>query len=160
MEDAYVKRYDEWNKHIKSLDSTEFKGHFRDREIWWCALGVNVGSEQDGTSECFERPVLILHGIRRDLLLVIPFTTKITNHPHRIYSESTGMPSQLLLDQMRAVSSKRLLRKIGFLELSLFREAVIRVAKIILEFGKVVTPPWCGESRCPKAEVETVYYFY
>ena len=140
MNEEYTKRFDEWNNSCKDLDSSEFKGFFRGREIWWCALGVNIGSEQDGTSRSFERPVLVLRGIRKDLLLVIPFTTKISDHPHRIYSESTGTSSQLLLDQIRVVSSKRLLRKIGFIELSLFREVIIQVAQMMLDSAKIETP--------------------
>jgi mRNA-degrading endonuclease toxin of MazEF toxin-antitoxin module len=141
MDQEYIKRFDGWNAYGKNLNSIEFQGFFHAREIWWCALGINIGSEQDGTSDLFERPVLILRGIRRDLLLVIPFTTKIADHPHRIYSESTGMPSQLLLDQLRTISSKRLLRKMGSLDLSLFRRVIIEVAEMMLESGKIETPP-------------------
>ena len=104
MDKEYIKRFDQWNMYSKSLNSGEFKGFFRGREIWWCALGVNIGSEQDGTSDSFERTVLIIRSTRKDLLVVVPFTTKIADRPYRIYSESTGTPSQLLLDQLKTVS--------------------------------------------------------
>ena len=137
----YTKRFDDWNERSKQLDSLELVGFFREREIWWCALGINIGSEQNGTSATFERSVLVIRKIRKDLLLVIPFTTKIAEHPHRMYSESTGTPSQLLLDQIRTVSSKRLVRKIGLLELSLFRQVIIEIVKLLLDGTKIETPP-------------------
>ena len=34
--------------------------YFKEREIWWVNLGVNVGFEQDGKGDNFERPILIL----------------------------------------------------------------------------------------------------
>lgn len=32
---------------------------FREGEVWFCALGVNVGFEQDGRGGSFLRPVII-----------------------------------------------------------------------------------------------------
>lgn len=37
---------------------------FYEREIWWCSLGVNIGFEQDGTNDLFERPVLVIKKIQ------------------------------------------------------------------------------------------------
>lgn len=33
---------------------------FNEREVWWCAIGVNVGYEIDGKGKDFARPVLVL----------------------------------------------------------------------------------------------------
>ena len=154
MDQEYVKRFDEWGVYRKSLDSKEFKGFFHEREIWWCALGVNIGSEQDGKNENFERPALVFRKIKHDLLVIVPFTSKISDDEHRIRTMIAGRPSQLLLSQIRTVSSKRLLRKMGRLRVPVFQKAVIEVAKFLLS-AKLTAKPRpalrrSGESRSPE----------
>jgi mRNA-degrading endonuclease toxin of MazEF toxin-antitoxin module len=148
MDKEYIKRFDEWNAYCKSLDSSEFKGFFYEREVWWCALGVNVGSEQDGKNENFERPVLVLRKIRHDLLTIIPLTSKITDHDYRITALVAGQTSQLLISQVRTVSSKRLLRRIGRIRISVFQKAVIETARFLLSAeADGETPPNLSEER-------------
>lgn len=59
-----MKDFDTWSKEKKTLEQ---EGHdslvFHEREIWWCSIGINVGDEQDGKNERFERPVLVLKKI-------------------------------------------------------------------------------------------------
>lgn len=40
---------------------------FREQEIWWCSLGENIGCEEDGKNELFERPVLILRKFNHEM---------------------------------------------------------------------------------------------
>ena len=47
-----------------------------EREIWWCSLGVNVGHEEDGKNEQFERPALILKKWSNKTVIILPMTTK------------------------------------------------------------------------------------
>jgi mRNA interferase MazF len=54
------KDFDRWNKKKKALNETDFTDYVHEREVWWCALGVNVGLEADGKHDNFERPVLVL----------------------------------------------------------------------------------------------------
>ena len=56
------KEYGEWHKKKKALNEREDIDNifFREKEVWWTALGVNIGFEQDGKGEEFRRPVLIL----------------------------------------------------------------------------------------------------
>jgi len=153
MAGQYVKRHRDWVIFQEDLDKRPFDGFPREREIWWCALGVNVGSEQDGTTDSFERPVLIVKKIRRELVLIIPFTSKVNDEPNRIPTESTGIPSDMLIDQMRTISSKRLMRKMGYLKANIFLRTVIDMTVFILEAAQIETPPDGGESRSPKAKV-------
>jgi mRNA interferase MazF len=142
VSDEYIKDFGGWHQRVSSLDLKEFEDFFYEREIWWCALGVNIGSEQDGKNESFERPVLILKKISKDLLWVAPLTSKIVKHDFRVLTKSTGEPSQVLLSQIRTISSKRLLRKIGKMKRSLFSEIIIKLALILLEVSQQnETPP-------------------
>lgn len=50
--------------------------YFYEREIWWVSLGVNVGFEQNGKNDLYERPVLVLRKFNKDILWALPLTTK------------------------------------------------------------------------------------
>jgi mRNA interferase MazF len=68
------KDFDGWNLIKKNVNSGDIK-YYRNREIWWCKLGINVGFEQDGAGDKYERPALILRGFSRKVCLIIPLTT-------------------------------------------------------------------------------------
>lgn len=111
------KEFDRWNELKKNTHKKEVSLFYHEREIWWCTLGVNVGSEQDGSSKEFRRPVLILKGFGRTTCFVIPLTTSTREHPLRpsiglVGGEEAHAP----LSQMRVIDTKRLVRKIGVLE--------------------------------------------
>lgn len=141
MEEKYIKDFDNWNTKAKLLDSRSFDDYFYAREIWWAALGINIGSEQDGKNESFERPILILKRINKDLCLMAPFTSKIVNNDYRITTESTGIQAQVVLSQIKVISSKRLLRKVGKIKTIIFFEILIKLSFIILGIIKDETPP-------------------
>jgi mRNA interferase MazF len=54
------KDFDTWNKEKKSVHGRDVVVHCHPREVWWCYLGINVGTEQDGDSEKFLRPIVIM----------------------------------------------------------------------------------------------------
>lgn len=49
---------------------------FKEREIWICNIGENIGFEEDGKGNSFTRPVLILKVFNRKFCHIIPLTTK------------------------------------------------------------------------------------
>ena len=48
------KHFDEWNKSKKIIHENGENKLYHTRELWWCSLGVNVGSEQDGSGEKYD----------------------------------------------------------------------------------------------------------
>lgn len=56
------KDFDKWNKRKKIIHEyvNETTHEFNQNEVWWCALGLNIGDEEDGKNELYERPVLIV----------------------------------------------------------------------------------------------------
>jgi len=98
--------------------------YFRNKEIWWCALGVNIGFEQDGKNNDYERPVLILKKINRYLALVVPLSTKIKDHPYYFEYTYEGTRYSALVLQIRVISSKRFLRRIGRVDTGIFQGIV------------------------------------
>jgi mRNA interferase MazF len=69
------KDFDTWNEHKKTANGSEFNLYFYEREVWWCAIGVIVGFEQDGKGEKFARPVLVLKKYSKNVFVGIPLTT-------------------------------------------------------------------------------------
>ena len=137
----YIKDFDGWNTKAKKLDSKIFNDFFYAREIWWCALGVNIGSEQDGKNESFERPVLILKRINKDSCLMAPFTSRLIDNEYRITTQSSGMHAQVVLSQIKVISTKRLLKKDKKIKTIIFFEIIIKLSLLILGVMKDETPP-------------------
>lgn len=120
---AHKKDFDGWNTEKKATHAREKGPYCHDREIWWCALGINVGFEQDGSGIEFRRPVLILKSVSVQTSLVIPLTTSGKEHPLRpSLGEVDGKEAHALLSQMRVIDTKRLVRKIGRLNKEMFAE--------------------------------------
>ena len=122
-----MKAFDEWSnekKKINNKNTDNPKIIFHDREIWWCSVGVNIGYEQDGNGENFERPVLILRKFNKYIFLGIPLTTKPKNLELPFYVKLAGakVESIAILSQIRLLSSKRLLRRIEKIPPELFQK--------------------------------------
>ncbi len=60
-----MKKYDEWNQLKKNLSEKENKVFFRERDVFWASIGINLGYEQDGKGEIFSRPVLIVKSTQK-----------------------------------------------------------------------------------------------
>ncbi|MEK7172967.1 MAG: type II toxin-antitoxin system PemK/MazF family toxin [Patescibacteria group bacterium] len=109
------------------LKPDEHRVYFSEREIWWSSLGVNIGYEQDGKNDNFERPILILKKFSRDILWALPMTSKNRTGEYYHQFKREGEQYSIILSQLRLISSKRLLRKIGMIaedEFEIIREKV------------------------------------
>ena len=126
------KDFDAWNKQKKKIHDSVAAPFYHEREIWWCSLGVNVGFEQDGSGEEYRRPVLVLKGLSEQTFFAVPLTTSTQKHKLR---PSIGKVSEkeahALLSQMRVADTKRLVRKIGYLDRKIF-ERIRKAAKDML----------------------------
>ena len=121
------KDFDSWNKEKQRIQGSESQKLYHEREIWWCSLGVNIGSEQDGTGVDHQRPVLILKGMSRSTCYVVPLTTSSQRHKLRIPIGSVeDRQATALISQIRLIDTKRLVNKVGFLDPEPF--AVVRKA--------------------------------
>ena len=108
-----MKDFDGWNKEKKSVHNNGTQKLFHEREIWWASFGINIGREQDGRGDNFERPVVIIKTLSPDTFICLPLSTKKRLPGFQssvIHEEIHGFA---LLDQIRVIDSKRLLRKIG-----------------------------------------------
>jgi mRNA interferase MazF len=72
-----MKRFLEWIGLKEKLhQATHQPPHVSERDLWWASVGENVGSEMNGKSERFSRPVLILKKLAHGFFLIAPTTTQ------------------------------------------------------------------------------------
>ena len=128
------KEFDLWNSQKKILTNANKMAYAHPREVWWCAIGVNVGAEVDGKNENFERPVLVVRVYNKETMLVLPITgkEKTDNFHHQIQIQAknskTGeeytKPVWIKLTQARVISNSRLLRKVDVVHQEEFDKVV------------------------------------
>ncbi len=101
-----------WNKVKQAVDRKTGDVFFKEREVWWTSLGQNIGHEENGKNEHFERPVLILKVVSQYLLIGVPLTSKNRGQYYKLYvGENNTIQQYAIWTQIRVLSSKRLIRK-------------------------------------------------
>ncbi len=141
------KDFDRWNGVKKATDDKLVNFDVHEREIWWMSLGINVGVEIDGKNEYFDRPALVLRKFNRQVVWVLPTTQQARDE--RFYERfSFGDETfYIALTQIRTVSTKRFLRKIGMLSQEDFDKVKARVIEFV---QKNEDSPLGESSRRPK----------
>jgi len=115
------KDFDRWNEEKKRVHSQARKFYAHPRDIWWCAMGVNVGAEVDGKNDNFERPVLVIRVYNTETFLALPITSiKKKDKFHCPIKVRIGTV-WVKLTQARVISTYRLLRKLDVLSEGEFR---------------------------------------
>ncbi|MCX6780681.1 MAG: type II toxin-antitoxin system PemK/MazF family toxin [Candidatus Magasanikbacteria bacterium] len=143
----YQKEFDKWNLQKKRLNqfNHERDFYYYEREVWWCALGVNIGIETDGKHEYFERPVLILKRFNNSMLWALPLTSEAHDDGFHFCIQLEGKISWVKLTQLKTIDVKRLLRKIGTVDIQDFEV----IQSMLCGYIKRNPPLW-RESRRPK----------
>ncbi len=73
--------------------------------IYWCNLGINIGSEQNKL-----RPVLILKNFKNSpICTVLPLTTKRVQDEFWFHIDLEGVDSTVLVEQLKVVSKLRII---------------------------------------------------
>ena len=81
-------------------------------EVWLAALDPTVGSEIKKTRPCVIVSPPELHNYLRTVI-VAPMTTGSHPAPYRIPLRFNGKSGLILLDQIRTLDRKRLVKKVG-----------------------------------------------
>ena len=111
MANEMYKDFDRWNKLKKSLEN-KIPVFCNERELWWCSIGANIGTETSGKNELFERPVLILQVYNQHSIRIVPLTSKIKNDRFHTKLEYQGRLGWAILSHSKTISAKRLQRKL------------------------------------------------
>lgn len=108
------KDFDGWNEVKKTTheNSVMHESFPKEREVWWCSVGVNIGVETDGKHDTFERPVLIVRVFNKEMFWAVPITSTMKNSPFYYPFLFKNENRSAVLTQIRVMSTKRLLRRV------------------------------------------------
>ncbi|MCE9517767.1 type II toxin-antitoxin system PemK/MazF family toxin [Candidatus Nomurabacteria bacterium] len=127
------KDFDEWNVLKKDIHTIFNHRFYRERQIWWCSVGRNVGFEENGKGDQFIRPMLVIKGFSKELCLCLPITTKnkkgVYYYPLNL---SDNKDRFVILSQLKTIDTKRLLKKVGILDSDQYtkiKQAIIDMLK-------------------------------
>lgn len=132
VNNQYSKDFDGWiEKKKKAHFSENIPPLFKERDIWWVSIGVNVGFEEDGKHEKFIRPVLVLRKFNRELFLGVPMSTKLKENPYYVKVTVKEQIVSVLISQLRVFSAKRIEDKLAELDTNDFNKVKENVVKMI-----------------------------
>ncbi len=127
-----MRDYKKWHIEKSHINETITRPFFNEREIWYCALGANVGSEEDGKGDTFTRPILILRKFNDEILWGLPLTSTIKDSKYYYELKVRSIrKSSVILSQIRLIDAKRLLNRIGKISSVEFQE-IKRKTKALL----------------------------
>lgn len=125
------KDFDAWNEKKKMLDTNKRNLLFKEGEVWWCSLGLNVGEEVYGKGQDFRRPVVILRKLSSNSCIVIPTSTKKREGSWYHYLHVQDKDRWVLMNQVRFVSANRLYVRESALSRDEFEELKESVAGLL-----------------------------
>ncbi len=127
------KDFDKWNSEKKVVDQKVINKDlfFYSREIWWCSAGLNIGVEANGKHENFERPMLIIKKFNSEMIWSLPLTTQGKDNKYYYKLEHESVKSWVVVSQIKTVSTKRLLRKIGSISEGDFQNVLKKLQNIL-----------------------------
>lgn len=129
------KDFNKWNELKQQIDQNQKQLIFKERDVWWCSVGINIGHEENGKNEFFTRPVLVIRKFNRQLFLGVPLTTKCkeNRYYHKILFKEKEQCA--MLSQVRVFESKRMRKRMGELPSNQL-DIIKRAISDIVIFGK------------------------
>lgn len=112
----YIKFIQEWCKLKASLFYKQSRIVFKQGDIWWCSLGMNLGEEMFGKGDKFTRPVLIFRKLTGNSFLGLPLTRQEKQGSWYVKITIHGGKNWVMLNQARVLDKKRLTNRIGELD--------------------------------------------
>ncbi len=115
--DSMKKRFFEWFPLKRTLHDREQKPPYvSEGDIWWASIGENVGSEINGKSNLFSRPVIIYKKLAHGFYFVVPTTTQEKQGSWFVAFRQQAKTMIACLHQARAIDHRRLSSKLGTLD--------------------------------------------
>lgn len=120
-----MKDFHAWNELKIQIDLKEDDQRlfFKDAEVWWVSIGLNIGFEINGKNEKFVRPVVVVKKYNKFSFLALPLGTVKKENKYIVFvGNVSGKDAYANLSQLRNVDSKRLVSKLGFVDKEIFIE--------------------------------------
>ena len=126
-----MKDFDSWNNIKKQLNDKKTKVFFKERDIFYISFGKNIGYEQDGKGENFERPVIVLRKFNNNVFLCVPLTTKPKDNQFYYTFVFGSKKNGAILSQIKLIDSKRLVNKKGVISKNDFNDLKRKISKLL-----------------------------
>ena len=126
--------FNKWNKRKIEIHASKKYKHPKEREIWWCSVGMNIGTEIYGKDKDYSRPVLIVNVENGNNFIGVPLTSKLKNRKYSCIIKSINSKlSTALVYQIRNFDKRRLVSKMSKAN----NEDYTRVINCILSLCKI-----------------------
>ena len=117
-DDLAEKRFAEWIELKEKLHRIGRIRAIHEGEVWWGALGENIGVEINGKNEGFTRPILIFRKLSGLSFLGIPLTSQAHDGSWYVPFVFKNKQQYAVLSQIRILSVSRLNKRMGTLPAS------------------------------------------
>lgn len=112
-----LKQFVQWISLKQTLHRANHRPpHVSEGDIWWASIGENVGSEINGKSKLFSRPVIVIKKLAHGFYFVIPTTTQSRSGSWFVTFRQHEQERVACLHQARAIDYRRLSSKVGTLD--------------------------------------------
>jgi mRNA-degrading endonuclease toxin of MazEF toxin-antitoxin module len=102
-------RFFEWIGLKKNLHDAKHRSPLvSEGDIWWASVGENVGSENNGKSGLFSRPVVIYKKLSHGFYFVVPTTTQERSGTWFVAFRQQAKRMVACLHQTRSIDYRRL----------------------------------------------------
>ncbi len=125
------KDFKNWYRLKEILHNRKKEQYFKERDVFWASIGVNIGFEQDGKGEIFSRPIVIVKKYNKNIFFGIPLSTQLKEGSFFFTFELNNKKSNALLVQGRIYDIKRLENKIGKISENDFKELKIKLKDLL-----------------------------
>ena len=111
-----IKEFDIWNEIKKNLENEKRKLYFKEGEIWWCSVGLNIAIESCGKGNTFRRPVLVIKKLSDYSFIGLPLSSQIKKGTWFTEVFVNNFNQCVLLYQIQMYSANRLQRRLTTLD--------------------------------------------
>ena len=150
-----IKDFNNWNEIKKNLDLNNRDLLFKETEIWWCSVGLNIGVESCGKGETFRRPVLILKKLSSYSFIGIPLSSQIKTGTWFVDVQINGVKQCVLLYQIKMFSKSRLQRRFATLDTNDFTKVKEKL-ELLLELSNNHQSINSGSVGNPKSNISII----
>lgn len=127
--------FDRWNHIKKNIDALKINPVLFPQlgEIWMCALGKNIGREQNGGGESFSRPMLVIKKFNNEIFWTLPLSTKQKKIDfYYNFQDNNKQNVSIVISQIRLIHIKRFERKLYDIEISDVKEIKKRLREYLI----------------------------
>ena len=128
--------FDIWNEIKKETHKKQNNVGFKEREIFWLRLGKNIGNEEYGKGNEFQRPVLIVRKLTKEIFIGVPLTSTLKNNDYFhtfLYKGRNGfIENSAMILQLKTFDKNRLVTRIGMINKEEFQKINEKIVRLFI----------------------------